>query len=305
MFALELDGLEEASARFDAYPAALVAALDAKASELSAALVDVVQNDKLSGGVLNARSGTLRDSIATGISSDQDGVSVSVGSVGDVKYAAIQEYGGKTSAHEILPVKAQALAFIAGGAERFVRRVEHPGSLIPERSYLRSLDDMRGKILGSLGRRCGRRMGARMTREATFSALFAVVSSAYPWGLASRRMKLWSEVPAALRPALFQLESGPETYQCASPATPKRTLEAKLFLYFNARDPTTQGATAINNALDAIDAALAPAGADLGLGRQTLGGAVDDCKIIGVPVRDTGDLDGDGLAVVSVRLVGP
>ena len=97
-----------------------------------------------------------------------------------------------------------------------------------------------------------------MTREAAFSALFAAVSSAYPWGQASRRMKLWSEVPAALRPAFFQLESGPETYQWASPATPKRTLEAKLFLYFDARDPTTPGATAINNALDAIDAALAP-----------------------------------------------
>ena len=40
-------------------------------------------------------------------------------------------------------------------------------------------------------------------------------------------------------------------------------------------------------------------------GRQTLGGAVYDCKIAGVPVRDTGDIDGDGLAVVSVKLVLP
>ena len=144
-----------------------------------------------------------------------------------------------------------------------------------------------------------------MSREAAFSALFAAVSAAYPWGLASRRMKLWSEVPASLRPALFQLESGPETYQWASLATPKRTLEAKLFLYFDARDPTTPGASAINAALDAIDAALAPSGADAASGRQTLGGAVHDCKISGVPVRDTGDLDGDGLAVVCVRLVGP
>jgi len=144
-----------------------------------------------------------------------------------------------------------------------------------------------------------------MTREAAFSALFAAVSSAYPWGLASRRIKLWSEVPAALRPAFFQLESGPETYQWASPSTPRRALEAKLFLYFDARDPTTPGATAINNALDAIDAALAPVSSNVGLGRQTLGGAVYDCKITAVPVRDTGDLDGDGLAVVAVRLIGP
>ncbi len=144
-----------------------------------------------------------------------------------------------------------------------------------------------------------------MSREAAFSALFAAVSAAYPWGLASRKMKLWSEVPAALRPALFQLESGPETYQWASPATPKRTLEAKLFLYFDARDPLTPGSSAINATLDAIDAALAPALTDAAFGRQTLGGAVHDCKIVGVPVRDSGDLDGDGLAVVSVRLVAP
>jgi len=77
-----------------------------------------------------------------------------------------------------------------------------------------------------------------MSRETAFSALFAAVSAAYPWGLASRRMKLWSEVPSASRPAFFQLESGPETYQWASPATPRRTFEAKLFLYFDARDPS-------------------------------------------------------------------
>jgi hypothetical protein len=144
-----------------------------------------------------------------------------------------------------------------------------------------------------------------MSREAAFSSLFATVSAAYAWGLSSRRMKLWSEVPAALRPAFFQLESGPETYQWTSPATPKRTFEARLFLYFDARDPTTPGASAMNAALDAIDAALAPSGPDASLGRQTLGGTVYDCKITAVPVRDTGDLDGDGLAVVSVRLVGP
>ena len=144
-----------------------------------------------------------------------------------------------------------------------------------------------------------------MSREAAFSALFATVSVAYPWGVASRRLKLWSEVPAALRPALFQLEAGPETYQWPTPAAPKRTLEAKLFLYFDARDPATPGASAINAALDALDAALAPAGADLALGRQTLGGAVHDCKISGVPVRDPGDLDGDAIAVVAVRLALP
>ena len=151
MFALALDGLEETSARLDGYPAALQAALAAKADELAAALADLVKNDKLSGGVLNTRSGALGNSIAASVTADADGVLASVGSEGDVKYAAIQEYGGKTSAHEILPAKGNVLAFVVGDAQHFARRVEHPGSAIPERSYLRSaLDDMKDEIVAAL-----------------------------------------------------------------------------------------------------------------------------------------------------------
>ena len=41
--------------------------------------------------------------------------------------------------------------FVADGATRFARRVEHPGSLIPERSYLRSsLEEMRAEIVAAL-----------------------------------------------------------------------------------------------------------------------------------------------------------
>lgn len=151
MFALALDGLEETSARLEGYPAALQAALGAKADELAAALADLVKTDKLSGGVLNTRSGALSDSIAATVTADADGVLASVGSVGDVKYAAIQEYGGKTSAHEILPVKGSALAFVIGDTQHFARRIEHPGSVIPERSYLRSaLGDMKDEIVDAL-----------------------------------------------------------------------------------------------------------------------------------------------------------
>jgi phage gpG-like protein len=151
MFALELHGIEETSAQIEGYPAALQAALSAKATELAAALADLVKNDKLSGAVLNTRSGALSESIMTSVTADADSVLASVGSEGDVKYAAIQEYGGKTSAHEILPAKADVVAFLIGGTQHFARRVEHPGSLIPERSYLRSaLEDMKDEILAAL-----------------------------------------------------------------------------------------------------------------------------------------------------------
>jgi phage gpG-like protein len=151
MFALELDGLEETRARLDGYPTALQAALSAKATELAAALADLVKNDKLSGTVLNARSGALGDSITANVTAEGDGILASVGSEGDMKYAAIQEYGGKTGAHEILPAKGDVLAFISGDGQQFARRVEHPGSVIPERSYLRSsLDDMKDEIVDGL-----------------------------------------------------------------------------------------------------------------------------------------------------------
>jgi phage gpG-like protein len=151
MFAVELNGLDATNARLDAYPTALAAALAAKASELASALADLVKSDKLAGAVLNVRSGALQALIVAEVSADGDGVRASVGSSGDVKYAAIQEYGGKTAAHEILPAKGQALAFMVGGAQRFARKVEHPGSLIPERSYLRaSLSEMNDEIVSAL-----------------------------------------------------------------------------------------------------------------------------------------------------------
>jgi len=146
-----IDGLESLEARLDSLPAALGAALMAKAQTLADALADKIRSDKLSGQILNVRSGALRASIEASVASDGDGISATVGSVGDVKYAAIQEYGGKTAAHEILPAKAQALAFLEGGALRFAHRVEHPGSIIPERSYLRSsLEEMSAGILAAL-----------------------------------------------------------------------------------------------------------------------------------------------------------
>jgi phage gpG-like protein len=151
MFALELEGLEETNSRLDQYPAALQAALSAKTTELAAALADLVRNDKLSGSVLNTRTGALGESITANVTDESNAVIAWVGSEGDVKYAAIQEYGGKTSAHEILPVKANVLAFVAGDGQHFARRVEHPGSVIPERSYLRSaLEDMKDEILAAL-----------------------------------------------------------------------------------------------------------------------------------------------------------
>jgi phage gpG-like protein len=120
-------------------------ALLGQADTLRGALEARIQQ-KLSGEVLQTRSGALAASIISSIENDGSGTSVSISSTG-VPYAAIQEFGGKTAAHEIVAVKGKVLAFSAGGGQVFARSVNHPGSTIPARSYLgSSLTDMRDDI---------------------------------------------------------------------------------------------------------------------------------------------------------------
>ena len=111
-------------------------ALLGQADTLRGALEAKIQQ-KLSGKVLQTRSGALAASIISSIESSGSGTSVSISSTG-VPYAAIQELGGKTAAHEIVAVKGKALAFSAGGGQVFARGVHHPGSTIPARAYLGS-----------------------------------------------------------------------------------------------------------------------------------------------------------------------
>ena len=150
MFAT-LEGDEALEMRLAQLPLLMRLRLATKARELAAALVARVRDDKLSGQLLATGSGALKASIASEILNDGAMLTATVGSFGDVKYAAIQEYGGRTSAHEILPDKGQALAFLVGGMLRFARRVEHPGSTLPARSYLAtSLEEARDEIVAGL-----------------------------------------------------------------------------------------------------------------------------------------------------------
>jgi phage gpG-like protein len=151
MMTIALDGADALQARFAGFPTEMLDSLSAKTALLAQALAHKVRDDKLTGGVLNVASGALRASIVAEVGVDASGVFASVGSVGDVKYAAIHEYGGKTAAHEIVALKAEALAFANGGAMVFARCVAHPGSTIPERSYLRSsLAEMVEEIIAAL-----------------------------------------------------------------------------------------------------------------------------------------------------------
>jgi phage gpG-like protein len=115
------------------------------------ALIERSAKKKVSGPVLNARTGRLRRSIHARAQGTGIDAVVTVGST--VEYAAIHEFGGKTPPRTILPRRAKALRFGAGGQTIFARRVNHPGSRIPEKPYMRpSLEESREKIERLIGR---------------------------------------------------------------------------------------------------------------------------------------------------------
>jgi phage gpG-like protein len=157
MLTVTLEGDADLARRLDGATAAARAAV----ADASAALADqlyALVEAKLSGEVLQSRTGALAASVEVeGPALADAGVLTSVSA--GTRYAAIQEYGGVTAPHDILPSRARALAFVMGGRQVFAARVHHPGSHIPERSYLRaSLAEMapaieagmRAAVLGAL-----------------------------------------------------------------------------------------------------------------------------------------------------------
>ena len=101
---------------------------------------------KLSGEVLKNRTNHLRGSIHGEVKDSGNLIEGVTGT--NVVYARIHEEGGKTAPHEIRPKNTLALHFMLGGREVFAKVVHHPGSKIPQRSFLASsLREMRPTII--------------------------------------------------------------------------------------------------------------------------------------------------------------
>ena len=144
------------------------------------------------------------------------------------------------------------------------------------------------------------------TREAALAALFARISTAYAWNNSpTRRLVLWDQSPQEQRPAFYQFEGGREVYKWTNGVLAARTIEARLFVYLDSSDHTIAGAMLMNSIMDAIDAAMAPTGAEIAFGKCTLGGTCDHARIDGEIITDPGDIDDDGLIMVPVRITLP
>lgn len=148
MITIRVNGDRELMAKFNLFPKNLQVALYKKMVQLAIQLEAHVKRDKLDGQVLNVRSGDLSRSIAHEVTQSENSVIARVFSGGNVPYAAIHEYGGRTAPHDIYPKDAEALFFRMGGHDVFAKVVHHPGSQMPQRSYMRSaLNDYREQII--------------------------------------------------------------------------------------------------------------------------------------------------------------
>ena len=132
-----LRGDEEMSRYIRDFPDALQGFIRLRFSQLASAISARIK-EKLSGEVLNIQTGRLRASIFAATYYSKNHVSVSIGSRGDVPYAAIQEYGGDVfipkSGDFILPKNKAALS-IYGQCKAYARA---HSIHIPESSYIRS-----------------------------------------------------------------------------------------------------------------------------------------------------------------------
>jgi hypothetical protein len=123
----------------------------------------------------------------------------------------------------------------------------------------------------------------------------------------SRRVKLWADVPHSQQPACFQAEHANNENQ-VSGMPYKATLEANWIIYHAfsmAQD--VEGARYNTAILRGVRAALAPLPSDPGYfeKRNTLGGLVYHCFIGGRVFKDPGDIDGEAMMVIPIRLLVP
>lgn len=165
MFNVTLVGDRELFARFDTMGPGARAMLDVKVKSLAIELQGHVISKKLSGQVLNVRTGALRRSIQETTQRIGTAIWGKVYSSGDVKYAGIHEFGGTIQHPGGTAYIPMAANFLRGdsGPVRFIsnavaaslgyeppRTKAHPIPM-PKRSFLRSsLADKRDDIISGM-----------------------------------------------------------------------------------------------------------------------------------------------------------
>jgi hypothetical protein len=145
------------------------------------------------------------------------------------------------------------------------------------------------------------------TREQVVSALYAILSKSSEFVTSGRRNTNPEGLDPSQTPAFFLVEDTDkwERTQAGYNNLAKREMKLYAIVYndVGSTNPSLVPNTAVNNALDAIEAALTPD--DIVNGVFTIGGLVQSCTIDGESQRSSGDTTGKALAVVPIRILFP
>lgn len=144
----------------------------------------------------------------------------------------------------------------------------------------------------------------RIPREQIAVALFDLLKERGAWKYAGRRLRMWTDMPPEHFPALFLTEWTEQRSYQGEGLPPGDIINYQVFVYCQTRDvaegyvPTTQ----LNDLLEELDLALAP---NVMTGRCDLGGLVSHAWIEGETLKFPGDLDGEGIAIIPVKVLVP
>lgn len=141
------------------------------------------------------------------------------------------------------------------------------------------------------------------TRNQILDAILLKFKDVATWKTTSRKVKMWTEVPQESRPALYVTMLSDNSAPQSEAVPGMTTLDVTVFMYLWVYPDTDVPSTDINDVLDAFDVALAPS--PLNGSKQTLGGLVSHCWKEGVTQIVPGDLDGDAIAVIPLKVLVP
>lgn len=137
------------------------------------------------------------------------------------------------------------------------------------------------------------------TREQIVTALLALLQGCGDFVTVSRRNRSPDTVGPVQSPALFLLEEKEDYIRKSEALPPVRRLRVSAVFYNDVgQNFNVAPSTAINNALDQLDALLAPD--NLSYGTFTLGGLVKSLMISGEVEKAPGDRTGKSIAVVPI-----
>jgi len=147
-----------------------------------------------------------------------------------------------------------------------------------------------------------------VVREDIYAAVFAfftalTVGGSPAFKMATRKLRVWEEVPTEDQPALLQLQRT-ETIQKTKGLPGKWTLGIELYLYANTNqlgDTSIIASQVLNPLIDAVVNSLTID--DVMNDACTLGGLVSSCYIAGTIQTFEGNLGDQAACIIPINLV--